>query len=264
MFDQFQRMDAISGWSFLVIIVALLFAFEIGRHLGRRRKAVKTARQLHAANVLSGLLVLLSFLLAFSFGLAADYFQQRRQVVLDEANAIGTTYLRSKYLPEPQSEEVERLMLEYVNLRIAEASPEELAQARTRSEALQGQLWKVAASLEEQNPNSEFAGLFIASLNEMIDLHQTRVTTALDFRLPLVVLVTLYVVAFLTLLVMGYNAGLGGTGDAVLTVSAVLCIAVVLVLINDLNRPVQRTFEVSQQAIIDVRDALEEDIRRHP
>ncbi len=261
MWDQFKVVSPLSGWAMLAIVVVLLLTFEVGRWLGGRRRAVQTSRKFHAANVLTGMLTLLAFLLALSFGIAEGHFTTRRQIVLDEANAIGTTYLRAEYLPGPQSRQAQQLLREYVDQRILEDDLEEAQNARARSEALQQELWQVAVALEERNPNSEFAGLFVASLNEMIDLHQSRVTTVLEYRLPLSIMLVLYVVAILTLLVMGYGAGLSGTGDALLTVSLVLAIAVALALIIDLDRPFQRTFGVSQQALIDVRDSLEADVR---
>lgn len=262
MWDQFKVINPLSGWAMLAIVVVLMLSFEAGRWLGRRRHAVQTPRKLHAANVLSGLLTLLAFLLALSFGIAEGYFSARRQIVLDEANAIGTTYLRAKYLPEAQSRRAQGLLREYLDQRIMESDLKGAKTARARSEALHQELWQVAVSLEAQNPNSEFAGLFVTSLNEMIDLHQSRMTTVLEYRLPLSIMLVLFVVAILTLLVMGYGAGLGGTGDALLTMSLVLAIAVVLALIIDLDRPFQRTFQVSQQALVDVRDSIEADVER--
>lgn len=260
--DQLKQVDPIDGWVLLIIVVVLLAVFEAGRWLAKRRPQAEAARQLHAANVLTGMLTLLSFFLAFSFSLAANHFEQRRQIVLDEANAIGTTYLRSKYLPQPQSDDIQRLLLEYVNLRITGDQTLDFQQLRVRSEGLQQQIWAEAASLEKLNPNSEFAGLFIVSLNQMIDLHESRVTVAFEYRLPLIIMLNLYVISALTLLVMGYSAGLRNAKDALLTFCVILAIGSVLVLIIDLDRPVQRTFTVSQQALIDTREALESDLAR--
>ncbi len=262
MLDQLKQVDSIDGWILLAFVVALLLVFEVGRWLAGRHTEVGTGRQLHAANVLTGMLTLLSFFLAFSFGIAANHFEARRRIVLDEANAIGTTYLRSKYLPEPQRDKIQGLLLEYVNLRIVGAQQQDFEHVRKRSEALQSKIWDQAASLEKLNPNSEFAGLFIASLNQMIDLHESRVTTAFEYRLPLVIMLALYAISIFTLMVMGYSAGLRHAKDALLTFCVVLSVAGVLVLIIDLDRPVQRTFTVSQQALIDTRDALQADLKQ--
>jgi hypothetical protein len=261
MLDTLKRVDPINGWILLVVMIVLLGAFELGRWLSRRREASEQGRNLHSANVLNGMLTLLAFLLAFSFGITADQFERRRQIVLDEANAIGTTYLRSKYLPGPESEQMQRLLLDYVKLRVFDGDAGDLQQRLARSESLHTDMWQVAVSLEQANPNSEFAGLFIVSLNQMIDLHESRTTVALQYRLPVIVMITLFLIALLTLLVMGYSAGLRSAGDALLTMSVVVAVAAVLVLIMDLDRPVQRSFSVSQQALIDVRDSLNTDVR---
>jgi len=65
---------------------------------------------------------LLAFLLAFTFGIGASRFEMRRQILIDEANAIGTTYLRAAMLPTPQREDARRLLKEYVDVRIGGAT----------------------------------------------------------------------------------------------------------------------------------------------
>lgn len=262
MLDQLKRVDPIHGWVFLAVILLLLAVFEVGRWLGGRREAVGPSTKFHAANVLSGMLTLLSFFLAFSFSIASEHFEARRQIVLDEANAISTTYLRSKYLPQPQAEKTQSLLLEYANLRVTDADESSFSALRERSTELQTKLWEQAISLEPINPNSEFAALFVVSLNEVIDLDEARVTTAVEYRLPVIIMVVLFGIAMLTLMVMGYSAGLRDARSAMLIFAVVLAIAGVLVLIIDLDRPVQRTFNVDQQALIDVRDALQKDL--HP
>lgn len=264
MLDQFKQVDPIEGWLLLAVVTVLLIVFELGRWFAHRRARVPVGGVSYASNVLSGMLTLLSFFLAFSFSIASDHFEARRKVVLDEANAIGTTYLRSKYLPEPQAATVQQELLKYVNLRITDQRAKALPidELHQESAALQTKIWAQAVSLEPLNPDSEFAALFIVSLNEMIDLDEARMTTAFAYRLPMIIIVVLFVISMLTLLVMGYRAGLRENGSALLTCSVVFVVAVVLVLIIDLDRPLQRTFSVDQQALIDVRDSLRQDLAR--
>ena len=118
-------------------------------------------------------LALLAFMLAFTFGLAVSRFDVRRRLVIDEANAIGTTYW-ARLLPEPYREEVRKLLREYVSVRLDAIRPESLSQSISRSEELQSQLWSQAATVEEKNPGSIVVVLFIGSLNEVIDLHAKR------------------------------------------------------------------------------------------
>src|SRR6188474_1281454 len=99
-------------------IVSLLF-YEGGFRLGRWYQERTPGEQEGPTGLLVGsILALLAFLLAVTMGMASDRFDARRGIVLDEANSIGTTYLRAGYLPEPASSEIRELIREYVPLRI--------------------------------------------------------------------------------------------------------------------------------------------------
>jgi hypothetical protein len=117
-------------------------------------------------------LALLAFLLTFTFSTAASRFETRR---LDEANAIGTTYLRAGLLPAPHGSEIQRLLRDYIETRIAGANPDQTAAAITKSEALQTQLWSHANEVVALDSHSMMAGLFIQAWNQTIDLHATRI-----------------------------------------------------------------------------------------
>jgi len=126
---------------------------------------------------------LLAFILAFTFGLAASRFDARRQVMLDEANAIGTTYLRAGMLLE-QGKQIRALLREYVDARLDTVKSGNVAEGISRSENIQKQVWSEAKTVGTKNPNSIVAGLFVQSLNEMIDLHAKRVQAGVRSRIP--------------------------------------------------------------------------------
>ena len=95
-------------------------ALEGGYRLGRwRHDRPAEEKETPVGAMVGSILGLLAFLLAFTFGMAATRFEARRQAVLDEANAIGTTYLRARLLPEPQRTESAKLLREYVDVRIS-------------------------------------------------------------------------------------------------------------------------------------------------
>src|SRR5215204_3825615 len=115
-----QLLDPLPIVGVLVVfaLVALLI-FEAGYRIGRWWQEKTPEETEGPTDMLVGsLLALLAFLLAVTMGMASDRFDARRAVVLDEANAIGTTYLRAGYLPEPASSEIRELLREYVPLRI--------------------------------------------------------------------------------------------------------------------------------------------------
>jgi hypothetical protein len=102
---------------------------------------------------------LLAFILAFTFGLASSRFDNRRQLLLDEANALGTTYLRAGMLPE-WGEEVRRLLRDYIGHRLDAVRSGDVTEGIRRSENIQQQVWTEAETVAQKNPNSIVVGLF--------------------------------------------------------------------------------------------------------
>ena len=158
--------------------------------------------------LVGSILALLAFLLAVTMGMASDRFDTRRGLVRDEANTIGTTYLRAGYLTEPYREDIRNLLREYVPLRIESSDPTQLEAHYTRSKEIHDELWAQAEKLVAETPNTEVLALFISSLNELIDLHTTRVTARIYARVPETVVLVLVIGAVLTMGLVGYSAGL--------------------------------------------------------
>ena len=128
-------------------------------------------------------------------GMASDRFDARRGLVLDEANSIGTTYLRAGYLPEPASSQIRELLREYVPLRIIVTRCQGRASPRTSSGP--GDPGPALDDLRGRRPRPRTQGdlvsLYLESLNETIDLHETRITAGLYARVPETVLLLLIV-----------------------------------------------------------------------
>jgi hypothetical protein len=198
---------------------------------------------------------LLAFILAFTFGLAAERFETKRQVVLDEANAIGTTYLRAEMLPE-RGEQIRALLRDYVDTRLEAVRSRNISEGLRQSEKIQSQLWTDAVAVGEKNPNSIVVGLFVQSLNEMIDLHAKRVQAGLRSRIPSAIWVGLLAVAVLSLSAMGYLEGLPGSRRSLAILAVAVAFSVVIELIADLDRPQGGVLNVSQQPLLDLRRSM--------
>src|SRR6478672_4324792 len=126
-------------------VVSMLF-YEAGFKFGRWYQERTPGEQEGPTNLLVGsILALLAFLLAVTMGMASDRFDARRGVVLDEANSIGTTYLRAGYLPEPASSQIRELLREYLPLRIVvtDKGSDTLAADLKRSQDIQQQMWAI-------------------------------------------------------------------------------------------------------------------------
>ena len=249
--------DVLPLWAlFIVILLVVLLAVEFGYRLGKyRRSHHETEKEAPLGTMVGATLGLLAFVLAFTFGLAAQRFDMRRQVLLDEANAIGTTYLRAGTLPE-RGEEVRRLLRDYVNVRLKAMQSGKVAEGIRGSEDIQQKVWTEAEAVGVKNPNSIVVGLFIQSLNEMIDLHAARMQAGLRSRIPGAIWLGLFAVAALSLATMGYHAGLSGTRRSLAIVAVAVTFAVVIELIADLDRPQEGILRVSQQALLDTQRSM--------
>jgi hypothetical protein len=208
--------------------------------------------------LVAAILGLLAFILAFTFSMAATRYDARRQVVLEEANAVGTTYLRARLLPEPQRTEVARLLREYIDVRVRGVQEGKVAEAIARSEELQEALWSEAVrAADNKLANPIMTGIFVQSLNEMIDLHAKRVTVGTRNRVPFVIWIVLFAFIFLGLTAVGYQSGLSGTRRSPAMPGIVLAFAVVLYLIADLDRGSEGFISVSQQALLDLQRSMQ-------
>ena len=250
-------LDAVPLWGLcMAILLLVLLAIEGGYRLGKyRRSRSEQEKEAPVGAMVGATLGLLAFMLAFTFGLAAARFDTRRQLLLDEANAIGTTYLRAGMLPN-QREDIRALLRDYVDVRLEAVRSGNVTEGIRRSEHLHDQLWAQAVAVGENNPTSIVVGLFVQSLNEVIDLHANRVTAVLTSRIPGAIWVALCTVAVLALAAMGYHAGLAGTSRSLAELAVACTFSAVIVLIADLDRPHEGALTVSQQALIDLRQSM--------
>jgi hypothetical protein len=243
-------------WFYVLIALIALLAAELGFRLARNR-VQRSAPESEApvGTIVGATLALLAFLLAFTFSLAASRFDARKGFVLDEANAIGTTYLRAALLPEPQRAEIRVLLREYVDVRLQIIQPEKAQEALRRSVELQDELWSDAVAVADKVAPPT-AALFITSLNELTDLHAKRVNLGIRNRVPISIWLALYFVSIITMMVVGYYAGLTAARRSPAILALVVTFSAVLLLIADLDRPYEGLLSVSQQAMVDLRDSL--------
>jgi hypothetical protein len=251
-------LDIVPLWGlFLATSVVILLSQESGYRLGqaRGRHTVKESDS-PLGGMVGAQLGLLAFLLAFTFGLATSRYDARRTVLLDEANAIGTLYLRTSMLPDAQRVTVRGLVREYVDIRVAALQDGSLSAALRRSEELHERLWSEAVTSAAHDPHSIQIGLFVEALNEVIDLHSERVTAGLRSRIPTMVWVVLLAVTVLSFMAMGYQAGLTRSSRSPASLVVALTFAAVFLLVVDLDRPGEGLLRVSQQPLIELQNSM--------
>ena len=139
----------------------------------RRAKGGETARS-HAATWQAAVLALAALLVSFTFAMAAARFDARKQIMVDESNAIGTTILRTRVLEDHQGQELRALLRQYVDARLelveAGADRRLIDDSIRASDRLEEGIWSHAAAAGRADPHSVAAGLLMQSTNDMIDV----------------------------------------------------------------------------------------------
>jgi hypothetical protein len=239
---------------FVLFVIGTMLCYEIGFRLGRWYQERTPGEQEGPTSFLVGsILALLAFLLAVTMGMASDRFDARRAIVLDEANSIGTTYLRAGYLPEPASSQIRELLREYVPLRIVVTDQTNVAEDVQASQRILTQMWTVAEGVAKTTDKGDLVGLFLESLNETIDLHETRITAGLYARVPETVVLLLVGGSALSLGMVGYSAGLTKRRGLLNAIVLVLALGATIMIVVDLDRPREGFIQVSQQPLLDLQ-----------
>ena len=252
-----QLFDALPIPAFFILFAVIsLLCYEGGFRLGRWWQEREPGEQEGPTGVLVGsILALLAFLLAVTMGMASDRFDARRAIVLDEANAIRTTYLRAGYLPEPASSQIRELVREYVPLRIRTSTSADFQGDIQKSEAILNQLWTIAEGAAKTTNQGDLMSTFIESLNDTMNLHETRVTAA-SARVPETVVLLLVVGSALTLGMVGFSSGLTERRSLLSAAVLIIALGAVITIVVDLDRPREGFIQVSQQPLIDVQQQI--------
>jgi hypothetical protein len=222
----------------LGLLVSMLIALDVGFRFGRRSVNHKDAPGSGQVGAIQGaLLGLLGLLLGFSFAAAGTRFLERQDLIVAEANAIGTAYLRADFLEEPHRAALRTALRDYTAHRVEAGTRVRYgltADDAQRVSASHDQMWAAARDGAKLRP--EAALLVIPALNDVIDLHTTRLASGAK-HLPLIVMGLLIACSLLAIGVIGFGVGLGGSRRLPLTAPLAVIIAVALWITIDLDHP---------------------------
>jgi len=257
-----EFLDKLPIWGILLASLVIIFvSMQSGFLLGKRKmESLSTeVERPQLGPIVTASLTLLVFLIAVVFGSVEYRYEERKHIALEEANAIGTVYLRAGLLPETARAKIRQSLYEYVTLRIELSQLEtihQVEQSLEKSEALQSIMWSRAVTVADQQP-TPISALFLQSLNQLIDTHATRVTLGIHYRLPGSILIVLYGLTIITMVMGGYGSGLSRYHHVTtLTLLTSLVFSVVLTLVVVLDRPWPRLASVTQEAMIDVQKVM--------
>ena len=247
----------------LGLFIALLAALAIGFWLGRRARANTDDTAKSQSSTIQGAVIgVLALLLAFTLSMAITRYESRRQLVLDEANTIGTTYLRSKMLPAPYAAQAADVIRQYVDNRLefynAGVDETRFNAANDQAGQLQNQLWAIATAAIAQDNRAIATGLFVETLNDTIDLQATRLAATRN-TVPETVILLLFAVAIATAAIVGYNSGLSNQRHLFAAMTLIILITLIIWVLIDLDRPRRGLILISQQSMIDLQQSIQRD-----
>ena len=249
----FLPLPLLFAFTFLFVVLAI----RIGSWLARTAPDSSAGRE-SIGSVVGATLGLLAFLLAFTFNMAAGRYDERKKLFLDDVNAIGTTYLRAGLLAEPYQTEFRDLLRRYVDVRVtAIADTEKLPAAIAESGEIHDRLWSGAEKMLNERPPVITDSLYITSLNEMIDIHESRVAVGLLYRIPATIWIGLYAVAGLGMVVVGFQFGQSFGRTFLVNVLLATAFSAVILLIADLDRAAEGTVMVGQEPLLNLQQRLD-------
>lgn len=244
-----------------VISVVIGVFITTGVMLGRRvRGHLDSDRRRESLGVVQGaLLGLVGLLLAFGLTMAVSRYEVRRDLVVQEANAIGTTYLRAQFLSEPERTASLELLRTYTDAAVAlnDAVPDSriFSTVSQKMEDLQRQLWQTAGDAIAKAPQDNAPRLYVETLNDMIDRHADRVASVRN-RVPSAVWILQILGSAVALGTLAMYLSVLGRGIVTPLLAGVF---VVLILFNsfDLDRPRRGFINVPSAALEDVRASMD-------
>lgn len=245
---------------FVGLVALFVVAAESGYLLARDQAKSLSDRELaETGTIQAAVLGLLALLLGFTFSMAATRYDARKEVVREEANAIGTAWLRKDLLPEPQRANVARLLRQYIDSRFdlqeTRGDPERVGAVSAKAGLLQSRIWAEAAAAAERNPQSLPVSLAVRALSDMIDM-DGRQLASLRNRIPFAIFAALAFVAAIALGLTGYGSGAAGKHRFSLTLVVSLLVASVITLTVDLHRPTRGLIHIDLQSYTDVRNGM--------
>ena len=225
---------------FITTLALLQLSHEAGFRIGTIRRLKPGENPETAAGAISGITIgLLAFILAFTFNGASNNHDVRKDLLIEEANAVRTTYQRSMQMPDAYRAKVRVLLQEYVNnrLKMRGLGMAGMMQLVEKTKAIQNELWSIALELQRKEPATPMLELFTESLNNLFDVNIKRINAVVQGRISPIIWMVLYLLTVITMAMVGYRIGLHGVRSTFMELSLTVSFSLVLIVIIALDRP---------------------------
>ena len=245
------------------LFLGILLCLELGYRLGERSIARDPKSAHEGIGVIEAAVFgLLGLLLGFSFSGATSRLDARRGLIVQEANAIGTAYLRTDLLAPPAQPEIRRLIREYVDARIRmyHALPDLSAAEvfKTRAGQVQQEIWSKAVAGARSEPGQDVARLYLPALNEMFDVATAR-SIALHSRLPRLIFALVILIALLSGVMAGYAMAERRRRSRLHLLLFAAAIALTVYVVLDLDDPTVGLIRLDRaaNALVQLRESMQ-------
>lgn len=234
------QLASFSALAFAIVLFLIQAAAgEVGLRLGLLKVRRKAAAPEGVSVIVGGMLGLLAFVLALTLSYSNQRFQERRTGVIEDANAIGTAWLRAQAIGGPRGTEIARLLEDYTRLRIdfvkADRDSPELTAINARTNTLQSQMWGHLTAIVRERPDAASTAL-MSALNDVIDL-STIERFAFSLGVPPLLFWLLTGMSAVSIASLGYQLGLRNQRLRGMSLLLIAMWTAIITLILDLGAP---------------------------
>ena len=244
-----------------VVMLALLAAAgEMGFRSGFRKRDLQDSYRSLVTSISAAMMGLLALLLGFTLSMGVSRWDERRDVIVTESNAIGTLWLRAGLLENPLRDGLRDALHDYTDIRIALGGAggdrEALRTARRKSESLHTSIWSVVEQARLPSQSNAVLSSLISGANELIDIHELRISSIENY-LPAVLFVLLITIASVAIWFFAWSFGASSQGRRTANLMLGILIGAVLLVIMDVNRPQRGQITVGIESLQRVSESYE-------
>lgn len=252
----------------ITFLIVLLLTLELGHQIGLKQREHWVEKETAGGKVvLTAMLGLLGLILSFTYLASVQRYEVRKHTAILEANSLATAFLRADLVAEPYSADLKKALLSYARTRVLTDNQKTKITPGQRNEYLQkslneqAQLWPLTEKIIENSKPGPIEAALVTSINQVLDIHTTRLAAALD-KLPTTVTLMMLFIAAAALGVAGFNAGIFGKMSRGRMTAFALVLTLIMFVIQDYDRPLEGMIKVPHDSLNFVILEMEAELAR--